>query len=57
MGEARRRKEAGLPPKITKQKESSNSLNLLAKYPRLGIYLGALFVLYLIYDVVNYYSK
>ncbi len=56
MGEAKRRKEKGLSPK-TKKESKSTSLNVLAKYPRLGLYLGAAFVIYLIYDVIHYYMS
>jgi len=54
MGEAKRRKEQGLAPK-TKQKEKLNFLDIFSKYPRLGLYLGGAFVVYLIYDVIHYY--
>ncbi len=57
MGEAKRRKEAGLSPKSPKKESKSNSFNLIAKYPRLGLYLGAAFVIYLIYDVIHYYTQ
>ena len=60
MGEAKRRKEMGLPPKEKKTKKEEgkvNSLNELFKGPRLGLYLGAAFVVYLIYDLINYYTR
>ena len=60
MGEAKRRKEQGLPPKQKKKEkkeEKSNSFNSLFKGPRLGLYLGAAFVIYLIYDVIHYYTR
>ena len=60
MGEAKRRKEQGLPPKekkTEKKTDKSNSLNKLFKGPRLGLYLGAAFVIYLIYDVIHYYTR
>ncbi len=57
MGEAKRRKEAGLAPKTTKKETTSDNLNILARYPRLGIYLGIAFVIYLIYDVISYYNQ
>ncbi len=60
MGEAKRRKEQGLPPrqiKKDKKAEKSNSLNALFKGPRLGLYIGAAFVVYLIYDVIHYYTQ
>jgi len=56
VGEAKRRKEQGLSPK-TKKATKSDSLNLLSKYPRLGLYFGAAFVIYLIYDVIHYYTR
>ena len=59
MGEAKRRKEQGLPPKekkTAKEAGKSNSLNKFFKGPRLGLYLGAAFVIFLIYDVIKYYS-
>ncbi len=58
MGEAKRRKEAGLAPKspkIPKKESKSVSLNVLAKYPRLPLYLGLIFGIYLIFDVIKYY--
>ena len=60
MGEAKRRQEQGLPPKEKKREkteEKSNSLNKFFESPRLGLYLGAAFVIYLIYDVVRYYTR
>ncbi len=60
MGEAKRRKEKGLPPKQKRKdnkEEKSNALNALFKGPRLGLYLCAAFVVYLIYDVINYYTR
>ena len=55
MGEAKRRKQKGLAPKSPKKKAQTNSLNLLAKYPRLPLYLGLVFGIYLIFDVIKYY--
>ncbi len=57
MGEAKRRQKAGLAPKSPKKELKSNSFNVLAKYPRLGLYLGVAFVIYLIYDVFQYYTR
>ena len=57
MGEAKRRKEKGLAPRTSKKVSKPTSLNVLAKYPRLGLYLGVAFVLYLIYDVIHYYNR
>ena len=60
MGEAKRRRDQGLPPKQKKMEnktEKSNSLNAVFKGPRLGLYLGAAFVIYLIYDIIHYYTR
>ncbi len=57
MGEAKRRKEAGLKPKTKKIKNTQRNLNLLAKYPRIGLYLAVAFVIYLIFDVIQYYNR
>ncbi len=60
MGEAKRRREQGLPPREKKQlkkEQKNNALNTFLKAPRLGLYLGAAFVIYLIYDVIHYYTK
>ena len=60
MGEAKRRKEKGLSPKQKKKdnkEEKSNTFNKLFKGPRFGLYLGAAFVIYLIYDVIHYYTR
>ena len=64
MGEAKRRKEQGLPPKEKKREKkkensnsNSNSLQNFFKSPRFGLYLGAAFVIYLVYDVIRYYTR
>ena len=60
MGEAKRRKELGLPPreKKIKQKEKKAGFisNLLAKYPFLPFILGGALLVVLILDLVNYYK-
>ncbi len=53
MGEARRRKEQGLAPKTTKTEPTKKSLNLLVKYPRLPLYIGLIFGVYLIIDWIR----
>ncbi len=53
MGEAKRRKQAGLAPKTTKKDKKSSSLNLLTKYPSLPLYAGLLFAVYLIIDWIR----
>ena len=60
MGEAKRRKELGLPPreKKIKQKEKKSGFisNLSAKYPFLPFILGGVLLVVLIVDLVNYYK-
>ena len=61
MGEAKRRKKLGLPPrdiKLTKKQINSTSkLNqILNKYPFLPYIFGISLILILILDLVNYYN-
>ena len=60
MGEAKRRKDLGLPPrdkKINKDdKKASFISNLSAKYPFLPFILGGVLLTVLIVDLVNYYK-
>ena len=60
MGEAKRRKELGLPPrekKVMKEGVKSGFIsNLSAKYPFLPIILGGVLLTVLIVDLVNYYK-
>ena len=60
MGEAKRRKELGLPPrekKINKEKNKAGFIsNLSAKYPFLPFILGGVILTVLIFDLVNYYK-
>ena len=56
MGEAKRRKEKGLAPKKQKTMPKS-SPNLLTKYPRLPLYIGLLFTIYLIFDWIRLNSS
>ena len=60
MGEAKRRKELGLPPrdrKINKKGKNANFIsNLSAKYPFLPFILGGVLLTVLIFDLVNYYK-
>ncbi len=60
MGEAKRRKELGLPPRNSKinKKEKNTSFisNLSAKYPFLPFILGGILLTILIFDLVNYYK-
>jgi len=61
MGEAKRRKELGLPPREKKKKKREVNKagfvsNLSAKYPFLPFILGGLLLTVLIVDLVNYYK-
>ena len=58
MGEAKRRKEKGLPPKGPKKLVSKQvTSNFFLKYPRLPYILVGLGVLYLVFDLVRYYNR
>ena len=60
MGEAKRRKDLGLPfrEKKTKKDETKAGFisNLSAKYPFLPFILGGVLLIVLIVDLVNYYK-
>ena len=59
MGEAKRREELGLPPRVKKivKSESKNKLNqILNKYPLFPYILGISVLTILIIDLVNYYK-
>ena len=60
MGEAKRRKDLGLPPREKKIKKEENKAgfisNLSAKYPFLPIIIGVVLLTILIIDLVNYYK-
>jgi len=60
MGEAKRRKELGLPPKEKKKKTVKNKAGFLsdlsAKYPFLPLILGGVILTVLIVDLLNYYK-
>ena len=60
MGEAKRRKDLGLPPrekKIKKEEKKAGLIsNLSAKYPLLPLILGGVLLIILIVDLVNYYN-
>ena len=53
MGEAKRRKAQGLPPRTNKNELKNSSESLLVKYPRLPLYLGIAFGGYLIFDLIR----
>ena len=60
MGEAKRRKELGLPPRDKKLKKAEVKASLIsnisAKYPFLPFILGGVLLTVLIVDLVNYYK-
>ena len=60
MGEAKRRKDLGLPPrekKIKKEKEQARFLGTIsAKYPFLPFILGGVLLTVLVIDLLNYYK-
>tara|TARA_Y100001968_G_scaffold282625_1_gene280722 strand:+ start:239 stop:421 length:183 start_codon:yes stop_codon:yes gene_type:complete len=60
MGEAKRRKEQGLPPKVIKKDKKDDSPNILQKIRRNQILLVVLalgFVVFLIVDLVRFYNQ
>tara|TARA_Y100001968_G_scaffold330427_1_gene382287 strand:+ start:476 stop:658 length:183 start_codon:yes stop_codon:yes gene_type:complete len=60
MGEAKRRKEQGLPPKVIKKEKNENNPNILQKLRRnqiLPVILAIGFVIFLIVDLVRYYNQ
>ncbi len=57
MGEAKRRKIAGLPPKSPKLEDKRNTFNSQSTIKRIPLYLGIGFVIYLIYDLIHYYTQ
>tara|TARA_B100000700_G_scaffold312334_1_gene395767 strand:- start:139 stop:321 length:183 start_codon:yes stop_codon:yes gene_type:complete len=60
MGEAKRRKKLGLPPKELKKKKVENKTSLIStissKYPFLPFILGGVLLTFLIIDLLNYYK-
>ena len=60
MGEAKRRKDLGLPPREMKKKKEEKKAgfisNLSAKYPFLPFILGGVLLTVLIIDLVGYYK-
>jgi len=60
MGEAKRRKEQGLPPRATKKEKKDDIPNFLQKLRRnqiLPVVLALGFVIFLIIDLVRYYNQ
>ena len=60
MGESKRRKELGLPPREKKIKQEEKKAGFIsklsAKYPFLPFILGGVLLTVLIVDLVNYYK-
>ena len=60
MGEAKRRKEKGLPPRSIKKEKKENNPNIVQRLRRnqiLPIVLAIGFVIFLIFDLVRYYNQ
>ena len=60
MGEAKRRKEQGLPPRAIKNEkkdEKSNTFQKLRRNQILPVVLALGFVIFLIVDLVRYYNQ
>ena len=60
MGEAKRRKEQGLPPRAIKKEKKDENPNIFEKFRRnqiLPIVLALGFVIFLIVDLVRYYNQ
>ena len=60
MGEAKRRKERGLPPKVMKKEKKDDSPNIFQKLRRnqiLPVVLALGFLIFLIVDLVRYYNQ
>ncbi len=60
MGEAKRRKEQGLPPRSIKKDKEVENPNILQKLRRnqiLPVILALGFVIFLIVDLVRYYNQ
>ena len=60
MGEAKRRKEQGLPPRAIKKEKKDENPNIFEKFRRnqiLPIVLAIGFVIFLIVDLVRYYNQ
>ena len=59
MGEAKRRRELGLPPKMIKKEKNENSsiFQKLRRNQTLPVILALGFVIFLIVDLVRYYNQ
>ena len=60
MGEAKRRKEQGLPPRAVKKEKKAEQPNILEKLRRnqiLPLVFAIGFVIFLVIDLVRYYNQ
>ena len=60
MGEAKRRKQAGLPAKQKKQAKNSSPPNMFQRFRRnqiLPVVIAAGFAIFLVYDLIKYYTQ
>ena len=60
MGEAKRRKQLGLPPREIKKEKNNENPNIFKKLRRnqiLPVILAVGFVIFLIVDLVRYYNQ
>tara|TARA_Y100001968_G_scaffold304026_1_gene318680 strand:- start:57 stop:239 length:183 start_codon:yes stop_codon:yes gene_type:complete len=60
MGEAKRRKEQGLPPKTIKKEKENEAPNFFQKLRRnqiLPVLFAIAFVIFLIVDLIRYYNQ
>lgn len=60
MGEAKRRKDKGLPPRAIKKEKKSENSNIFQKIRRnqaLPVMLAFGFVIFLIVDLIRYYNQ
>ena len=60
MGEAKRRKDQGLPPRAIKKQKKEDAPNFIGKLRRnqlLPVILAFGFVIFLIVDLVRYYNQ
>ena len=60
MGEAKRRKDQGLPPRAIKKQKNDDTPNFIEKLRRnqiLPVILAIGFVIFLIVDLVRYYNQ
>tara|TARA_Y100001968_G_C18687982_1_gene405559 strand:- start:47 stop:229 length:183 start_codon:yes stop_codon:yes gene_type:complete len=60
MGEAKRRKEKGLPPRVIKKEKNDDTPNIFEKIRSnkiLPVLLALGFLVFLIFDLVRYYNQ